>query len=162
MKGQAAEDERRLYADGKFFTPDGRAQFLFEDPLPNPFPQTEEFPYIFNTGRGTVGQWHTQTRTREVRYVEDASIRRAYLFMNTKLAQEKGIRDLDFIRVDSVNGQSAVFMVRVTDDVPYDQLYAPEHYLECNRITPSSYDKYSKEPNYKAGVVNFVKVGKED
>lgn len=162
LRGTGAAEERRLYEDGRFFTKDGRAQFLFEDPLPNPYPQTEEFPYVFNTGRGTVGQWHTQTRTREVRYVEDASIRRAYLFMNTKLAEEKGIRDLDFIRVFSVNGQNADFMVRVTDDVPYDQLYAPEHYIECNRLTPPSYDKYSREPNYKAAVVHFTKIEKED
>lgn len=158
LVGTDTPEERRLYADGHFFTPDRRAKFLYEEPLDNPYPQTEEFPYIFNTGRGTVGQWHTQSRTREVRNVEDVSIKKAYLFMNTKLAAEKGIHHMDMVRVSSVNGQSADFAVRITDDVPYDQLYAPEHYIECNRLTPSSYDKYSKEPNYKAATVNFVKV----
>lgn len=161
LKGENVPDQRRLYEDGHFFTPDGKARILFEEPLDNPYPQTEKFPYIFNTGRGTVGQWHTQTRTREVRNVEDVSIKKAYLFMNTKLAAEKSIHHMDTIRVSSVNGQSADFAVRITDDVPYDQLYAPEHYIECNRLTPSSYDKYSKEPNYKAATVNFVKIEEE-
>ncbi|MEE3419640.1 MAG: molybdopterin-dependent oxidoreductase [Lachnospiraceae bacterium] len=161
MVGQDVAEERRLYEDGIFFTPDGRAKFLYEEPLANPYPQTEAYPYIFNTGRGTVGQWHTQSRTKEVRNVEDVSIKKAYLFMNTRLAREKNIHHMDMIRVSSVNGQSADFAVRITDDVPYDQLYAPEHYIECNCLTPSSYDKYSREPNYKAATVNFVKIGEE-
>lgn len=78
--------------------------------------------------------------------------------MNTKLAEEKGIRWMDRIRVHSVNGESAEFSVMITDDVPYDQLYSPEHYIECNRLTPSNYDKYSKEPNYKGATCNFEKI----
>ncbi|MEE1113487.1 MAG: molybdopterin oxidoreductase family protein [Eubacterium sp.] len=157
-EAEFADEERRLYADGKFFTKSGKMQFLFEEPLGNPYPQTEEFPYVFNTGRGTVGQWHTQTRTREVKFVEDVSVKKAYLYMNTKLAEEKGIRWMDRIRVHSVNGESAEFSVMITDDVPYDQLYSPEHYIECNRLTPSNYDKYSKEPNYKGATCNFEKI----
>ncbi len=152
------DDERRLYADGKFYTPDQRMKFIFEEPLDNPYKQTEEFPYIFNTGRGTVGQWHTQSRTKEVKFVEDVSAKKAYILMNTKLAAEKGIKWMDEIRVHSVNGESAVFNVQITDDVPYDQLYAPIHYIECNRLTPSNYDKYSKEPNYKGATCNFEKI----
>ena len=59
------EDERRLYEDGKFYTPSGKARFQFQSPVKNPLPLTEEFPYMFNTGRGSVGQWHTQSRTKE-------------------------------------------------------------------------------------------------
>ena len=152
------EEERRLYSDGKFFTPNQRANFVFEEPLPNPFVPNEEFPIVFNTGRGTVGQWHTQSRTKEVRFVEDVSIKKAYLYMNTKQAEENDIHHMDKVRVYSVNGQDAVFHVLITDDVPYNQLYAPIHYIECNKLTPSSYDKYSREPNYKGGICRFEKV----
>ena len=156
------DDQRRLYSDGRFFTPSGRAKFIFEEPLEDPCPVTEEFPLVFNTGRGSVGQWHTQSRTKEVKFVEDVSLKKAYIYMNTKLAEENGIKELDRIRVFSSNGQDAVFMVKVTDNVQYGELYAPIHYIECNKLTPSVYDKYSREPNYKGGTCRFEKVGKED
>lgn len=151
------EEQRRLYGDGQFFTASKKAQFMFEELLENPYPQTDEFPYVFNTGRGSVGQWHTQSRTKEVKFVEDVSAKKAYLYMNDKLAKEKDIQWMDEIRVYSVNGQNAVFAVKITDQVPYDQLYAPIHYVECNKLTPSNYDPYSKEPNYKGATVRFEK-----
>ena len=157
-EAEFAEEQRRLYSDGKFFTPSGKAKFIFEEPMENPIPVTEEFPLVFNTGRGTVGQWHTQSRTKEVKFVEDVSLKKAYLYMNTKLAAENGIREMDEIRVYSSNGQNAVFSVKVTDNVQYGELFAPIHYIECNKLTPSSYDKYSREPNYKGGTCRFEKV----
>ena len=155
-------EQRRLYEDGKFYTPSGRAKFIFEEPLENPIPVTAEFPLVFNTGRGAVGQWHTQSRTKEVKFVEDVSLKRAYLYMNTRLAAENGIKDMDEIRVFSSNGKDAVFAVKVTDNVQYGELFAPIHYIECNKLTPSSYDKYSREPNYKGGTCRFEKIEKEE
>jgi len=155
---ELADDQRRLYEEGVFFTGNGKANFLFEEPLPNPYVPNEEFPIVFNTGRGTVGQWHTQSRTKEVKFVEDVSVKKAYLFMNTDQAGENDIHEGDRIRVYSVNGQNADFMVKVTDNVPYNQLYAPIHYIECNKLTPSNYDKYSREPNYKGATCRFEKI----
>ncbi|MBZ0311999.1 molybdopterin oxidoreductase family protein [Clostridium butyricum] len=152
------EDQRRLFEDNLFYTPSKKAKFVFEDVKENPLPTSEEFPLIFNTGRGTVGQWHTQTRTREVRFIEDVSIETAYIFMNTKLAEEKNIKENDMIRVNSINGESADFMVKITDDQRYEELYAPMHYLECNKLTPSIYDPYSKEPSYKTTPINIEKL----
>ena len=153
-----ADEERRLYADGIFYTPNGRANFVFEEPMANPYAPNEEFPLVFNTGRGTVGQWHTQSRTKEVKFEEDVSLKKAYLYMNTRLAEERDVHEMDRIRVWSVNGENAVFHVKITDQVPYGQLYAPIHYLECNRLTPSNYDKYSREPNYKGATCRFEKI----
>ncbi len=155
---ELADEQRRLYEDGRFFTPSKKAQFVFDPVRPNPLPQTEEYPYVLNTGRGSVGQWHTQSRTREVRFVEDVRVKKAYLYMNRELAEEKGIRETDEIRVYSINGQDAVFTVKLTDNVNRYELYAPIHYIECNRLTPSVYDPYSKEPSYKATPVRFEKV----
>lgn len=78
--------------------------------------------------------------------------------MNAYQAGENDIHERDTIRVYSVNGQNADFMVKLTDNVPYNQLYAPIHYIECNKLTPSNYDKYSKEPNYKGGTCRFEKI----
>ena len=160
-EAEFADEQRRLYSDGKFFTPSGKAKFVFEEPMENPCPVTEEFPLVFNTGRGTVGQWHTQSRTKEVKFVEDVSLKTAYLYMNTRLAEENGIHEMEEIRVFAPNGQNAVFAVKITDNVQYGELYAPIHYIECNKLTPSIYDKYSREPDYKGGTCRFEKVKKE-
>lgn len=152
------EDERRLYGDGQFFTPSKKANFMFEEVKENPLPLTEEFPYTFNTGRGSVGQWHTQSRTREVKFVEDVSLKKAYLYMNPQLAKEYQIGENDRVKVYSANGQDAVFLVKLTENVRYGELFAPIHYIECNKLTPSVYDAYSKEPSYKATPVRFEKI----
>ncbi len=152
------DDQRRLYGDGNFFTPTKKANFMFQEITENPLPLTEEFPYVFNTGRASVGQWHTQTRTKEVKFVADVTLKEAYLFMNPKTALSYDIHENDKIRVFSSNGQDAVFMVKITNDVRELELFAPIHYIECNKLTPSLYDPYSKEPSYKATPVRFEKV----
>ncbi|WP_462424068.1 molybdopterin oxidoreductase family protein [Fusobacterium ulcerans] len=152
------EDERRLYEDGNYFTPSKKAKFIFEEIRENPLPLTDEFPILLNTGRGTVGQWHTQTRTREVQFVEDVVADKAYVYMNTILAEENNIKENDKIRIYSINGKDAVFFVKITENVQYEELYAPIHYIECNMLTPSIYDPYSKEPSYKATPVRFEKL----
>ena len=152
------DDERRLYEDGNFFTPSRKAQFKFEAPMENPLPLTDEYPYLFNTGRGSVGQWHTQSRTSEVQFIGDVSAREAYLFMNPGTAAAYDLQENDRILVHSVNGEKAGFQVRISDQVREKELYAPIHYIECNKLTPSVYDPYSKEPSYKATPVWFEKM----
>ncbi len=149
------EEERRLYSDGQFYTPNKRCNFMFETPPQNPMPQNDEFPYIFNTGRGTVGQWHTQSRTREVHFVEDVSLKHAYCYIHRELANKLGVKEGECVTLHSCNGQSADFYVKVSEDVQKDEIYAPIHYVECNKLTPSVYDPYSKEPSYKGAVVNI-------
>ena len=152
------EDERRLYGDGCFFTPSRKAQFKFEAPKENPLPVTEGFPYVLNTGRGSVGQWHTQSRTSEVRFIGDVSAKEAYLYMNPDTAAAGQVEENNWVRVHSANGQQADLRVRISEQVRPGELYAPIHYIECNRLTPSIYDPYSKEPSYKATPVWFEKI----
>ena len=152
------EDERRLYEDGNYYTPSKKAQFMFETPMENPIPTTAEFPYLLNTGRGTVGQWHTQTRTREIDAVSDAVSDVAYVLIHPELAEKLNIASLDTVKISSINGVSAHFEARLTTDVAKNQLYAPIHYIETNALTPSIYDSFSKEPSYKTTPIRVEKV----
>lgn len=52
----------RFFADGQFFTPSGKAQFIAVTPRPPVNPPTVDYPLILNTGR-LRDQWHTMTRT---------------------------------------------------------------------------------------------------
>lgn len=159
--GQAHEDaraERRLYEDNLFYTPSKKAKFVYEDIMENPVPVNEQFPYILNTGRGTVGQWHTQTRSKEITRVGDATSKDAYIYLSPALGSQFAIQTKDKIKVSSINGKCSEFIAILTDDVPDDQLYAPIHYIETNNLTLSLYDPYSKEPSYKYAPVNIEKL----
>ena len=77
------------------------------------------------------------------------------------MADENNISENDKIKVHSINGQNADFYVKITDDVGYQELYAQIHYIECNNLTPSIYDPYSKEPSYKTTPIYFEKAVSE-
>ncbi|MGL5381485.1 molybdopterin oxidoreductase family protein [Clostridium sp.] len=152
------EDERRLFENNQYYTPSKKAKFMFEDLAECPIKVSAEFPYIFNSGRGTVGQWHTQTRTREMKVVSAITSKEAYVYINTELAKELNIKENDKVKITSTNGKSSVFHAKVTDNVKKDHFYAPIHYIETNALTPSIYDPYSKEPSFKTVAVNIEKV----
>ena len=152
------EDERRLFEDGNYYTPSKKAKFMFEEIMANPLPTTADFPYVLNTGRDTVGQWHTQVRSREIAMTEDAYPAQAYIYIHPTLAAEKGIVDNEIFEVASINGKSSRFAAKISEDVQVDELYAPMHYIETNNLTPSLYDPYSKEPSYKTTPINIFKL----
>ncbi|MDM1013568.1 nitrate reductase [Clostridium perfringens] len=153
-------DERRLFEDGKYYTPSGKAKFIFEDVTENPNATNEEFPFNLNTGRGTVGQWHTHTRTREIQAVTNIVPQKAYVDINRKDAERLDIKENDEVLIHSSNGHTSEFIARLTDNLKEKTLYAPIHYIETNLLTPSVFDPYSKEPSYKTVQVNIEKVRK--
>ena len=153
-------DERRLFEDGKYYTPSGKAKLIFEDVTENPNTTNEEFPFNLNTGRGTVGQWHTHTRTREIQAVTNIVSQKAYVDINRKDAEKLDIKENDEVLIHSSNGHTSKFIARLTDNLKEKTLYAPIHYIETNLLTPSVFDPYSKEPSYKTVQVNIEKVRK--
>ena len=153
-------DERRLFEDGKYYTPSGKAKFIFEDVTENPNATNEEFPFNLNTGRGTVGQWHTHTRTREIQAVTNIVSQKAYVDINRKDAERLDIKENDEVLIHSSNGHTSKFIARLTDNLKEKDLYAPIHYIETNLLTPSVFDPYSKEPSYKTVQVNIEKLRK--
>lgn len=153
-------DERRLFEDGKYYTSSGKAKLIFEDVTENPNATNEEFPFNLNTGRGTVGQWHTHTRTREIQAVTNIVPQKAYVDINRKDAERLNIKENDEVLIHSSNGHTSKFIARLTDNLKEKTLYAPIHYIETNLLTPSVFDPYSKEPSYKTVQVNIEKVRK--
>ncbi|MDB1941578.1 molybdopterin oxidoreductase family protein [Clostridium tertium] len=150
------EDERRLYEDGNYYTPSKKAKFHFEDIAENPTETSKEFPYILNTGRGTVGQWHTQVRSREIEH-NKIYRKESYVLMNPELARELNINENERVNITSQNGNTNEFNVVYSENVKKDHIYAPMHYIETNSLTPSVYDPYSKEPSFKTVAVNILK-----
>src|SRR5262249_27838342 len=97
VEGLAAE--RRLFADGRFIHPDGRARFICEEPHPLPERTNEQFPFILLTGRGSAAQWHTQTRTSKSAVLRKLYPREVYAEIHPHDATRLGIRTGDLVTV---------------------------------------------------------------
>jgi anaerobic selenocysteine-containing dehydrogenase len=80
-----SSDTRRLYADGRFQTEDGRARLIAAAWEPFPEQPNPAFPLVLNTGR-TVEHWHTRTKTSQVPILEHLSPR-AWVEMNPRDAR---------------------------------------------------------------------------
>ncbi|MCG8451524.1 MAG: molybdopterin-dependent oxidoreductase, partial [Pirellulales bacterium] len=86
------ERERRLFADGRFYHPDGKARLLFEAPREMPEPPGRRYPYLLLTGRGAASQWHTQTRTAKSHVLRRLYPQEIYVEINPQDARREGIR----------------------------------------------------------------------
>lgn len=153
----SVEQERRLFADGRFHHPDGKAKFLFEDPRPMPEPPTKDFPLLLLTGRGTAVQWHTQTRTGKSDVLKKLAPERIYIEINPQDARALGIKPQDQVWVESRRGEIQVH-VFITPTVAPGQVFIPMHYATANRLTDAVFDPYSKQPSYKACAVRLRRV----
>lgn len=139
----------RLYADGKFKHPDGKARLICAAWAPFPEQPNAEFPFVLNTGR-TVEHWHTRTKTREVPILEHLSPR-AWLEINPRDAQRLGLRSHDSVDVISRRGRTSGVELRLTEITAPGQVFMPFHFFETNvnEVTQSAFDPVSREPNYK-------------
>ncbi len=150
--------ERRLFKDGHYYHPDGRAKFLFEAPRDLPEPTTDQYPLLLLTGRGTASQWHTQTRTSKSAVLRKLYPQSIYLEINPVDARALGIAPHDKVEIRSRRGAiNAVAILTAT--VPVGQVFLPMHYVETNRLTDAVFDPYSKQPAYKACAVQVALVG---
>ena len=152
----APQAERRLFEDGRFFHPDGRAKLLFETPRPLPEPIDERYPLILLSGRGTSSQWHTQTRTGKSAVLRKLYPEEVYVEVNPDDARRYGLSPSDYAIVESRRGKLRA-RVHVTHVVQPGQIFVPMHYPEANQLTFAAFDPYSRQPSYKYCAVQIRK-----
>lgn len=142
------EKERRLFADGKFFTPDRKAKFIFEAPRKLSEKTDEEFPFVLLTGRGTSAQWHTNTRTEKSDVLRKLYPVNAYVEINPADAKRLKIQPSKKVAIVSRRAkvECAAF---VTASVQPGQVFIPMHYGIANKLTRAEFDPHSRQPNYK-------------
>ncbi len=83
-----AEPERRLFEDGRFFHPDGKARFIWGESRPMPETPDVAYPFLLLTGRGSAAQWHTQTRTSKSAVLRKLYPSENYVELNPRDAGE--------------------------------------------------------------------------
>lgn len=151
------EKERRLFADGKFFTPDGKAKFLFDQPRPVAEPPDEAFPFIMLTGRGTSAQWHTNTRTGKSAVLRTLYPAKAYVEIHPSDLERLGLAANKPVAVLSRRGRIECVAVS-SPSVQPGHLFIPMHYDVTNKLTRTEYDPHSRQPSYKYCAVRLEKI----
>lgn len=146
--------ERRLFEDGRFYHPDGRARFCFEETQAMPEPPTENYPLVLLTGRGSVAQWHTRTRTDKSPLLRTMAPRTVYAEINPADARRSGVRPNGPVVVESQRGRLRA-KAFVTQAVKPGQVFISMHFEETNRLTDAVFDPYSRQPSYKACAVRI-------
>lgn len=153
-QGADEAQERRLYADGRWFTPSGRVKVLFAAPSPKPDTLDADFPTLLLTGRGTIAQWHTQTRTGKVPILQKMYPLEAYVEVHPEDAGRWSLAEGQKVRLVTRQGQAAM-NVKITDKLAPGQVFVPMHYPEANQLTKAAFDPYSFQPSYKYAAVRL-------
>jgi anaerobic selenocysteine-containing dehydrogenase len=162
-EGQRAERaaERRLFADGRFFHPDGKARFCHTDPVRLPEPTDAEYPFTLLTGRGSSSQWHTLTRTGKSALLNQLGAVEPYVEISPVDAARLGIAPDSRVMVRSRRGEMTA-RAFVTHTVKPKQVFVPMHFARTNQLTFAAFDPKSRQPSYKACAVKVEPLAPED
>ena len=152
----------RFFADGQFYTPDGKARFI---PTPARKPGSAvspDYPFIMNTGR-VRDHWHTMTRTGKTARL---STHMAEPFVEIH-PEDALCQDLDvagLARVASLKGE-AILRVLVTDRVRKGEVFVPIHWADryssqarVDALVAPIADPHSGQPEFKFTPVNVTRL----
>ncbi len=147
-------NDRRFFAEGGFYHPDGKARML---PITPPA-LTVNTGFKLNTGRNR-DQWHTMTRTGKAPQL-GAHLAEPYVQIHPGDAAELDVAEGDLVQIKNGYGQ-AVLRALITDATAKGQLFAPMHWTRqrsassaVNAVTPPVVDPVSGQPALKGGVVS--------
>jgi assimilatory nitrate reductase catalytic subunit len=159
----------RLYEDGIFPTPDGKARFANVAYQPLAEPREARYPFSLTTGR-LRDQWHGMSRTgtlgRLFGHVAEPAIQ-----MHGQDMARRLLKDGDLVHVTSKRG-SIVVPVQASEQVGMGQAFmamhwGPEFLGGCsstgsplagvNALTTSAYCPTSKQPELKHAAVKILK-----
>ncbi|MGH7947025.1 MAG: molybdopterin oxidoreductase family protein, partial [Opitutaceae bacterium] len=149
---KSAIQERRLFSDGSFFHPDGRARFIFDSPRPLPEPPDAAYPFLLLTGRGSSAQWHTGSRTEKSAVLRKLAPAVLTIEIHPDDAAQLSVTSNDRVTVRSRRGSVEAVAV-VTATMQRGQVFLPMHFEAVNRLTFAAFDPHSRQPAYKACAV---------
>ncbi|MGH9000481.1 MAG: molybdopterin oxidoreductase family protein [Acidimicrobiia bacterium] len=142
------DQQRRLFADGRFYHPDGKARFRFGDPRPPAEATSRRYPFVLLTGRGSASQWHTGTRTDTSPLLRRLSPSEPYAELHPDDADHLGVAPGDRVAIRSARG-AVVVRAFVTPTIGAGQVFLAMHWPGTNLLTQPSFDPSSRQPSYK-------------
>ncbi len=152
----------RLYADGVFQKPDGKAQFVNAVYKGTADKTDARHPLHLLTGR-LRDQWHGMSRTGNVaqlfNHAEEPVIQ-----MSSDDMMRRSIKNGDIVKVQNKRG-SLVLPVQMSDEVKPAQTFIAMHWgsqfmqgLGVNALMPPNFDKTSKQPELKHTAIKLEKL----
>jgi len=145
----------RVFTDGRFFTPDGRARFVALEPPP-PFTMGPGGLHL-NTGR-VRDHWHTMTRTGKTPRLA-AHFAEPFVEIHPDDAAAAGIRRACLVRLTNAHG-SVTVRALVTDRQRRGEIFVPMHWTDqfassgrIDALVAARTDPVSGQPALKMGEV---------
>ena len=169
LKDGESVGRARLYEDGRFATPDGRARFsdLTWQPLAEPC--DARYPFSLTTGR-LRDQWHGMSRTGQLgRLFGHAA--EPCLQMNPQDMERRALNEGDLVHITSARG-SIIAPVQVDLSLAFSQVFMAMHwgseYLSgrsstgeplagVNALTSPAFCPKSRQPELKHAAVKVLK-----
>jgi assimilatory nitrate reductase catalytic subunit len=143
----------RLFADGRFQTPDGRAEMVAVAAEGPAEPLDGAYPLALNTGR-IRDQWHTMTRTGLAPELCRHSPE-PYVEIHPDDASPLGVTDGRLTRVQTRQGE-AIAIAKVTDRQRPGSVFMPMHWTvayapsgRSNTLVAPKVDARSGQPEFK-------------
>lgn len=157
----AAAGKPRLYEDGVYPTPTGRARFVPTEHRPTAEVPNARYPLHLITGR-LRDQWHGMSRTGLVARLYNHE-QEPLLHMEASDLARRNLKDGDLVTVRAKRG-SIVLRVLASTTLRPGQCFLPMHWganamagLGSNTLMPSNFDPYSKQPELKHAAVQVEK-----
>jgi assimilatory nitrate reductase catalytic subunit len=149
----AGQGVERLFVDGRFATPDGRARLIATPPRGPAASVTGGFPLSLNTGR-IRDQWHTMTRTGLApdlcRHAPEP-----FVEIHPDDAADVNLTEGTLTRVRTTHGE-AIAQARLTDRQRRGSIFMPMHWTDAfaasgrsNGLIGSESDPRSGQPEFK-------------
>jgi ferredoxin-nitrate reductase len=152
----------RLYTDYKFYTPNGRAQFLACHAKGLAELPDDRYPFVLTTGR-LYEHWHTMSRTGRIPKLAK-KYDNPFIEIHPRDAEQLRIADGEWIEVRSKRGK-ARFVVKVTRGICPGATFVPMHWgalwaeqSEANALTHAECCPISKQPELKACAVQLLPI----
>lgn len=152
---QNGECSDRLFGDGRFFTENGKANFVPAQDCKKAKPVAEQF--VLNTGR-IRDHWHTMTRTALSDRLS-AHIAEPFVEISPADAMQKGIKVADIVQLSSPYG-TMLARALITDRQKPGGLFAPMHWTDAyasagrvDALVAPVTDPYSGQPALKSSLV---------
>ena len=147
----------RFFANGRFFTPNKRANFVATPFRSLAALASAEFPFILNTGR-IRDQWHTMTRTgRTARLFSHCA--EPFAEIHPDDAERLGLTDASLVEIKNAQGSIVVRALITTRQQP-DSVFVPMHWTDqfasggrMGALSSAATDPVSGQPELKAARV---------
>ena len=150
----------RLFGDGQFSTPDGRARFIPITPRPAKSKTSAEHPFVLNTGR-VRDHWHTMTRTGvSPRLSSHRS--EPYVELHPDDAAAEKLENGALAQVTSPLG-TTILRVELSEQQRRGSLFVPMHWsgaysgqARIGALVAAHCDPVSGQPESKSSVANVA------